>query len=165
MLQPRSDRKPYIHAILSTWLAVIGMDFFFNAGILAPLWQEESAFLLPAGDLFARIPLGYAAFLLWAILAVWLIARTGVQRPIEGALVATKVGVLVSVSGTLALVSISTISVTLAVTWMFLQIIEFAYAGYVAAVVLGGATRRAALKVAGAAVLMAVAGLVIQNLR
>jgi hypothetical protein len=41
------------------WLAMIGVDFFLHAGLLAPLYDWDSPFLLRPDEAFVRIPIGY----------------------------------------------------------------------------------------------------------
>jgi hypothetical protein len=48
---------------LLSWLAMLGVDFFFHGGLLATLYQQPSPFLLPPSDAFRRIPLGHLAAL------------------------------------------------------------------------------------------------------
>ena len=158
------SRKAIVEAVVLAWLFVVGVDFFLNAGLLARVWEEESPFLLPAVDMFVRIPLGYAAFLLWAILVVWLILRVGIRQPLAGAVFAAEVGVLVAVATTLALVSISTVSATVAVAWTATQVAEFAGLGYIGTLALRpDRPERMPLWIVGLTLALVAAGVITQN--
>src|SRR3989304_2945364 len=145
---PRTQRAPVVRAAVLAWMLVVGIDFFVNAGLLAMLWKGPSSFLLSTADLFLRIPMGYAALLLWSVLVVWLVTRLHVERPRSGAVFGAKLGMLVSVAGMLGLASISTISATIALGWATTQIVEFAVVGYVGTLALrAGHTRRTTLAI------------------
>lgn len=68
------------------WLSMLGVDFLVHGGLLAELYQQPSPFLLPPASAFARIPLGYLAFLLLAVLLVWLLLRLKLAGWQSGAL-------------------------------------------------------------------------------
>jgi hypothetical protein len=55
--------------IMLSWLAMIGVDVFLHAGLLAPLYDWDSPFLLRPDEAFVRIPIGHLSFLIIAI--VW----------------------------------------------------------------------------------------------
>ena len=38
------------------WLAIVGFDFFQNAGVFAASWREPGSAFLPSEILFQRIP-------------------------------------------------------------------------------------------------------------
>jgi len=60
MAEPSPRRL--LTAGLVAWFAALGVDFLAHGGLLARLYAEPEPFLLPPRELFARIPLGYAAF-------------------------------------------------------------------------------------------------------
>lgn len=59
---------------------MIGVDFFLHAGLLAPLYDWDSPFLLRPDEAFTRIPIGYLGFLVLAIGLAWLLTRLEVER-------------------------------------------------------------------------------------
>lgn len=121
----------YIRLTLLAWLSMIGFDFFLHAGMLAPLYAKESAFLLPLEQAFALIPVGYLSFLGLAILLVWLMAKLEIQDWRKGALFGAQVGLLAWGSLILGLFSISTASPLLLAGWLLGQTLELAIAGTV----------------------------------
>ncbi len=123
--------------VLSAWLLAVGVDFLLHGGLLARLYARESPFLLPAGEAFARIPLGYAAFLVLTIGLAWLIARLGARGGVAGFRVGVAAGAVVWGALALGLVSISTISWELATAWWLGQALELGASG----AVLGAAAR------------------------
>ena len=54
---------------------MLGFDFLLHGGVLAYLYTRPSPFLLPPLSAFQLIPVGYASFLLLAILHIWLMHR------------------------------------------------------------------------------------------
>jgi hypothetical protein len=80
------------------WLSMLGVDFLVHGGLLAELYRQSSTFLLPPATAFARIPLGYLAFLLLAVLLTWLMLRLQLAGWRAGAIF----GLLISAQGTKA---------------------------------------------------------------
>ena len=128
----RLSRGFYIKLTLLTWFAMVGFDFFLHAGVLAPLYVEPSAFLLPPEQAFVLIPFGYLSFLGLAILLIWLMTRLRLHEWRKGALFGTQVGLLAWGSLVLGLYSISTASPILLVGWWLGQTVELGLAGAVA---------------------------------
>ncbi|MBI5353470.1 MAG: hypothetical protein HZB50_12590 [Chloroflexi bacterium] len=122
----------YIKLTLLAWLSMIGFDFFLHAGMLAPLYAKESAFLLPLERAFKLIPLGYLSFLGLAFLLIWLMSRLDLQGWKKGALFGLQLGALTWGSLILGLYSISTASPLLLLGWFLDQTAEFGIAGAVA---------------------------------
>jgi len=121
---------------------MIGLDFFLHAGLLAPLYDWDSPFLLGPDEAFARIPIGYLGFLLLAIGLAWLLTRLEVERGPDGGLIAGALGAVASGSLMLGLWSIATADPALLVAWWLGQSAEFAVGGQVIGSVLGGASLR-----------------------
>lgn len=128
MQQPLSWRKG-AHLVLIGWLAMIGFDFFWHAGLLAGLYARPSPFLLAPERAFALIPVGYLSFLLLSVLLVWLAARVEVQSGREGALFGLKLGALAWGALVLGLFSIATASPLLLGAWFVGQTLELGIAG------------------------------------
>lgn len=99
-------RKRIIQVAALAWFAVISVDFLMNAGLLGPFLDWEQAGFLPLTKMFQYIPLGYAAFLVWTILFLWLMLRLDVIGARSGALFGAKVGILMAAAGLLGEMSV-----------------------------------------------------------
>lgn len=128
--EPSSLRDLFIILILS-WLSMIGFDFFLHAGLLARFYLQPSLFLLPPEKAFRLIPIGYASFLLFASLLLWLMVRLRIVGLREGSEFGLKLGCFIWGALILGLASISTADVSLLVGWFFGQTIELGIAGAV----------------------------------
>jgi hypothetical protein len=149
--------------IALSWIAMIGVDFCLHAGVLAPLYEWDSPFLLPPGEAFARIPIGYLGFLVLAIALTWLLARIAVRNGRDGALTAAAVGAVVWGAVLLGLWSISTADFTLLAGWWIGQTVELGVGGLVIGSMLGGARLRGvAWKVAALVVALAALAVILQ---
>jgi hypothetical protein len=147
--------------VLLAWLAMVGADLFLHAGLLAPLYDWDSPFLLPPEDAFVRIPVGYGALLLLAAAMVWLLPRLGVQRARDGALLAGAGGAVVWGAVVLGIWSISTADPSLLVAWWAAQTAELALAGLVVGAALGGTRLRRLAALVGAVLVLGVAAAVV----
>lgn len=110
---------------------MMGVDFFLHAGLLAPLYDWDSPFLLRPDEAFVRIPIGYLGFLILAIGLAWLLTRLDVERGRDGALIGAALGAVAWGSFVLGLWSISTASPALLGGWWVGQTVELAVGGYV----------------------------------
>lgn len=145
------------------WLAMVGVDLLLHAGLLAPLYDWDSPFLLPPGEAFVRIPLGYLGLLLLAAGTAWLLPRLGVAGGRDGARIAGAVGAVGGAAFLLGLWSISTAEPGLLVGWWVGQVVELGLAGFVVGAVMGGTRMRVlAGMVAALFVVAAVATVVLQ---
>lgn len=97
-----------VATVALSWLAMLGVDLFLHAGLLAPLYDWDSPFLLRPDEAFVRIPIGYLSFLVLAIALVWLLPRFNVERGRDGALIAGGFGAVMWSALLLGLWSIST---------------------------------------------------------
>ena len=119
----KAIKRP-IPTILLAWFAMLGVDFLLHAGLLAGLYARQGAFLLPPVEAFRRIPLGYAGFLLLAVLLAWILPRF-VTSTWKGAFwFGIKLGAIVWGSFILGLISIATIELDLATAWFLGQTLE-----------------------------------------
>jgi hypothetical protein len=125
------SRRQLILITILAWLSMLGFDFFLHAGLLAELYTRQSPFLLPPLRSFQLIPLGYLAFLLVAILLVWLMRRLSIRGSRQGFLFALAFGALSWGATILGLASISTADVDLLAGWFFGQVAELGIAGAV----------------------------------
>jgi hypothetical protein len=150
-----------IVAIALAWVAMISVDLSLHAGLLAPLYDWNSPFLISPGDAFARIPIGYLSFLVLAAALAWLLTRLEIRTGRSGALMAGGLGAVIWGALVLGLWSISTADVSLLAGWWIGQTAELAVGGLVIGAILGGmrirsvAWRVGALLVAGAVVAVA----------
>lgn len=146
------------------WLAMLGIDFFLHAGLLARLYAQPSPFLLPPQDAFRLIPLGYLSFLLLDILILWLMVRLRVTTWRRGLIFGLKIGGLVWGALALGLLSISTASKYLLLGWFAGQTVELGVAGAVIGSGLSGTSLRKILFWVIAAVLvLLILAIVMQN--
>ena len=109
---------------LLSWLSVIGFDFILHAGILAPMYADPHPFLLPPERAFALIPAGYLAFLILAILLLWLMLKLGISTWKDGLLFGLKLGALIWGAVVISLISISTAPLPLMASWFVGQSLE-----------------------------------------
>lgn len=111
---------------------MIGIDFLLHGGLLADLYAQDGAFLLPAAEAFRRIPLGYLSFLIVTVLLIWLMVRIEVAGWEDGFVFGLVLGLLTWGAMTLGLISISTAPTELMIGWWLGQSLELAVAGAVA---------------------------------
>jgi hypothetical protein len=154
-----------VTATVLAWISMIGVDLLLHAGLLAPLYDWESPFLLPPRDAFVRIPAGYLAFLVLAIGLVWLLSRVGVRRPRDAAMLGGAGGAVVWGALVLGLWSISTADPPLLVAWWLGQTAEMAVGGCVIGLILGGTrVRSVTWGVVAILIIGAVAAVVLQSM-
>ena len=120
------SRGRIVGSVLLGWFATLGFDFLLHGGLLAKLYVEPHPFLLPPGQAFRLIPLGYFSFLLIAILLAWLMLRLQLRGFRTGAVFGLKVGALVWASLALGLASISSAEPALLFGWFAGQTVEAA---------------------------------------
>lgn len=118
-VEPKVSIRKFILRVLASWIVMMALDLLLNAGLFARFWLEPSSFLLSPTELFSRLPLGYLAFLLQALVAVWLTIRIGVRNWRQGSLFGFELGALLSIAAVLGLRSATTASwTTLLVGWL-----------------------------------------------
>ncbi len=118
-----APKRP-IASILLSWLAMLGWDLFLHGALLSRFYLKATPFLLEPLQAFRRIPLGYAAFILFAILLVWLMPRFNPKTLRDAFFFGLKLGVLIWGSFLIGLISISTIDPEMAGFWFVGQTIE-----------------------------------------
>lgn len=154
-----------IKTTLLSWFAMIGFDFFLHAGLLADLYAQDSPFLLPSERAFALIPVGYASFLLLAILLTWLMARLEIRGWRDGGLFGLKLGGLAWGALVLGLYSIATASPALLIGWFAGQTAELGIAGLITGHALAvGNLRRLTGVVSGLVFILLVVSILLQNI-
>lgn len=147
------------------WFAVIGLDFFLDAGLLARFYRWDLPGFLPPLKMFLYIPLGYVAFLLWTILLVWLMIRLPVSGFRAGAMFGLKVGILIAAAGFFGEMSVFAFPAWMLLLWMAANTLIFTAAGAVTGAGLAAPRlRRLALRVVALTLVGLVAGIVLQNI-
>ena len=116
---------------LLSWLAMIGIDFFLHAGLLAKIYIKPSPFLLPLDEAFRLIPLGYLSFGILEILLFWLMFRLKIFGSYRGFVFGIALGGLIWGSFALGLLSISTAEPSLLLGWFIGQTFELGIGGAV----------------------------------
>ena len=160
-----SGVRRWVVPVVLCWIAMIGVDLLLHAGLLAPLYDWGSPFLISPGDAFARIPIGYLSFLVLAAALAWLLTRLEIRTGREGAVVGGVLGAVVWGALLLGLWSISTADLSLLAGWWIGQTAELAVGGLVIGSILGGApTRSVALRVGGLVVAGALVAVVLQSM-
>jgi hypothetical protein len=156
-------RRP-IASIALGWTAMIGVDFGLHAGLLAPLYDWDSPFLLEPSQAFARIPVGYLGFLVLTVALLWLLERLSVRDGLDGARIAASVGAVVWGALLAGLWSISRADPALLAGWWIGQTVELGVGGFVMGSLLGGQRARVvAWRVAGLVVGIAVLAVLLQT--
>jgi hypothetical protein len=158
------SRRRALETVVLSWLAMLGVDLFLHAGLLAPLYDWESPFLVRPEEAFARIPVGYLSFLILAIGLVWLMSRLDIKGSREGAVLGVAVGAVAWGALSLGLWSISTADIGLLVGWWVGQTVELGLGGYVGGSLRAGARLRSVSGRVGAIVIVAaVSAVVLQS--
>jgi len=129
-------------SVALAWLAMVAVDFFLHGGLLAPLYDWDSPFLLGPVDAFLRIPIGYLGLLILAAGLAVLLARLGVDSARDGGMVGAGVGAVGWGAVVLGLWSISTADPALLVGWWVSQTVELGAGGFIIGSMLGGTPRR-----------------------
>ncbi|MEX2160420.1 MAG: hypothetical protein WD751_00755 [Anaerolineales bacterium] len=116
---PRIQRP--IPITLLAWFAMLGWDFLLHGGLLARFYVADDPVLLSPLEAFQRIPLGYASFLMLAVLLVWLMPRFELKEGRAAFGFGVKIGALLWGSFVLGLVSIVRFDILLGAGWFIGQ--------------------------------------------
>jgi hypothetical protein len=159
------SRKRLIQITALAWFAVIGLDFFLDAGLLARFYRWDLPGFLPPLKMFQFIPFGYAAFLLWTILLVWLMTRLSITGFRAGAIFGLKVGVLLAAAGFFGQLSVFAFPARMLLLWLVANTSIFTIAGAVTGAALAAQRLRPlARRVVALVLLCLVGGIVLQNI-
>ncbi len=154
-----------IAAIALAWLVTIAIDFVIFGGVFAGVLEgADSPAVLAPEQLFARIPAGYASFLLEVVLLHWLLKASRRQGITGGLRTAALAGLVFASAVALGLWSFLTVPLTVLGLWWLTLLLQFTAAG----AVLGAATTplwpRVRTWAIGGSVALVVVGVVLQNL-
>jgi|SRR5579863_432207 len=160
---PHTGLGRMIGILLAMFLPTLGIDFLFNAGILAHFYLHPGPAMLPVHLLMRRIPYGYASILITVGFELWLIYRLDVRGAFAGAKFGAMVGFVMGAAGALGLFSVLPLGIDYLFGMAVCQVVEYAISGAIGGYGLGSGS---VLKpfVIGLAVLLVgiVAGLAIQ---
>lgn len=145
------------------WLATIGVDFLVFGGIAAGLLEEAGPAVLGRHDLFRRIPVGYASFLVLVVLLAWVIDGRAPETPSVGARIGGVLGAALGIAMAAGIWSFSTIPWGVLAAWSATVVLQLVAAGWVL-VDVAARGRRAAWQAVAGFVVLVVLGLLAQNL-
>jgi len=158
------SRNRRLAITLLSWLSMLGFDFLLHGGVLAGLYVQSSPFLLPPLRAFQLIPVGYASFLLLAVLLSWLMFRLKLYGARTGFIFGLQIGGLAWGALILGLVSISTAGLDLLAGWFVGQTIELGIGGAVTGAGFAGRTLKwLTWRVIGFVVLCALITVILQS--
>jgi hypothetical protein len=147
------------------WLAITSVDFFLNAGLLARLYRWDLPGFLAPVKMLQYIPLGYAAFLFWSTLLVWLMKRLSISGLTQGAAFGLRVGVLSAAAGFCGEVSIFALPVWMLFVWAIVNTVSFTIGGAVVGAGLASPNlRKLTRRIFTLLLLCLVFGVVLQNI-
>ncbi len=152
--------------IALSWLLVIGVDLFFNAGVFAGLFdQVREPSLLPDEVLFRRIPVAYLALAVGVTALAWLEDRLGASRSVVGATIGGLAGAAFALLGVVNVWTALEMTGPFVLSAALVQVCQFAVAGSFLAAYRGSAeTRRISWWAVVVSLLLAAAGILAQNL-
>jgi len=130
-----------VQQTLVAWVSMLGSDILLHAGILHRQYLGGHPFLLTPERAFQLIPLGYASFLIVAVLLVWLSDRIGVTGAKAGAKFGLILGGAIWASTVAGLASITTAPLPLLAGWFVGQTLEIGVAGAVVGAARSGTGR------------------------
>jgi hypothetical protein len=156
-----------ILATVAAWLMFLAVDFVLHAVFFAPWWKKNQEYWLPPLELFRMIPIAYLSFAVYCGALVWLFVRIhGDGRTLGAACrFGALCGLVFGVTTALANYSVFAMPRSMLVVWSVSFLIESTLACAAAFWVLQAQRpgRRVAA-VFGAAVLLFIVAVVLQNL-
>jgi|WetSurSiteA1Bulk_404760.scaffolds.fasta_scaffold06953_1 hypothetical protein len=154
-----------VRITLLAWLAIISLDFFLNAGLLARFYRWDSPGFLTPLKMLQYIPLGYAAFLFWSILLVWLMKRLSVSGSRRGAAFGLRVGILCAAAGFCGEISIFALPVGMLFMWAIVNTVSFTIGGAVVGASLASPNlRKITRRIFALSLVCLVCGIILQNI-
>jgi hypothetical protein len=117
--------------VVTSWILVIGIGLFFNAGLFRRLFDQESEpGLLPDEILFRRVPVAYLVLLVGVTALAWVIDRTGPQNLRHGVVLGAIAGVVFAAMGVVYLWTAIDMTGVFVVAGALVLVVEFASAGW-----------------------------------
>ncbi|HMD95715.1 MAG TPA: hypothetical protein VKM93_00075 [Terriglobia bacterium] len=111
------------------WIAFLGVDFLFSAGLLSRYYVNPGPVFLPPALMFRRIPFGYGSFLLLTALLLWLERHLGIRGAAAGARFGAAFGLVFAVAGNIGLFSMFPLGGDMLAAWAACEWAEFTVAG------------------------------------
>lgn len=128
--------------VLWAWVVAVGVDLFYNAGVLSPLLkQDREPSLLSDAALVARIPIAYLALAVGVAALAWLmdvLEATGAPR---GATVGAAMGLVFGFTGTVGLWTAIDVTLLFVGAGVLVQVSQLAATGAVLGAVRSGMPR------------------------
>lgn len=146
------------------WLATIAIDFFFYGGVFAGLFVEGKPSVLSPEQLFARIPAGYASFLIEVVALGWLLRRLSIDNAVASAKLGAFLGITFGAALALGVWSFSPVSEALLGSWWLVLLVQMSAAGWVLGTFSKGHRQRVRKWVASGTFLAVVATVALQNI-
>jgi hypothetical protein len=166
-LLTRTEKRPFKRLFMVcflAWLSFLGVDFFLNTGVFARWYVHPNPALLAPEEAFRRIPLGYAAFLVWSVMLVWIAVRLDIRSGKGGAWFGFRLGVLFGAAGFLGQMSMFPLSPGILLSWAAGETVLFTVAGCVIGAGLAGIKlSRLFWMVVALILVLSVATIVMQN--
>lgn len=162
----RGARAKLLPASVAGWSAYLVFDFLVHAVVLAQWWRATESYWLPSGELFRRIPFGYASFAIYCTVLAWLLRRLyGDRLNLSGGLRFGAIAGLVSGLGSvLGTYSAFHMPPSALVVWPASILLDSTIAGGVMSwVLVAGRPWRRVGVVIGAAAGLFIVGVVVQN--
>jgi hypothetical protein len=154
-----------IRITVLAWLAIVSLDFFLNAGLLARFYRWDLPGFLTPLKMLQYIPLGYAAFLFWSILLVWLMKQLSISGLRRGAAFGLKVGILTAAAGFCGEISIFALPVWMLFMWAIVNTVSFTIGGAVAGAGIASPNlRKITRRILALFLVCLVCGIILQNI-
>jgi len=118
--------------LFAMFLSALGVDFLFNAGLLAHFYVHPGAVLLPPQQLVRRIPFGYASILLTLGFELWLLLRIEIRGTAAGTAFGAVLGAVLGIAGGLGLFSLTPLGPGFLAGVALCQFVEYTVAGALA---------------------------------
>ena len=151
-------------AIGLAWVATIAIDFFAYGGVFASLFAQDDPTTLAPEELFARIPAGYASFLVEVLALVWLLRRLPITGPARAARSGASLGAVFGGTLALGVWSFAPVAPALLASWWLVLAVQLAAAGLVLGLYQVGRRSTARRLVLLGSVGLVVVTIVLQNL-
>ena len=158
-------RLTIVWGVILSFIAILGIDFLFHAGIFVRIYENPQPPLLSNQEAFYRIPLGYLSFLMLDLFLFWLIIKFNYKDYIEGLKFGLLYGITLTSGFLIGLYSIIDVQVSLIFAWFVSQVTESGVAGMILASINSGTSvKKIAQYVFSSFISCLVLGIILQNL-